>query len=235
VDAARGDFIAWLDDDVTVSREWLTRYAEAFTTHPRALVFGGPIIPDFGGAAPAWLIRVLPRVGGAFAARDLGPTPAPLSVDGNRIPYGANYAVSATAQRRHRYDPALGRRPDAPSMIGEEVAVIEALLAEGEGWWVPGASVTHRIAAARQSIRHLRGFFAAYGRTLERTAALRDSAARLAWRAAVADTRYRLRRPFVPPEVWIEDLALAGEAWGRLTARRRGEAGPRSRGPGARP
>ena len=45
VDAAKGDYIVWTDDDVVVAPGWLAAYIEAFRRWPEAAVFGGPIIP----------------------------------------------------------------------------------------------------------------------------------------------------------------------------------------------
>ena len=40
---ATGDYILWTDDDVTVCRDWLVAYADAFRRWPDAALFGGPI------------------------------------------------------------------------------------------------------------------------------------------------------------------------------------------------
>ena len=128
VSEATGDYILWTDDDVTVCREWLIEYVNAFRRWPAAAIFGGPIQPWFDGTPPAWLLEIYPTVAGVYAARDFGPEPVSLSA--HVIPWGANYAVRAVEQARHPYDPDLGYRPGR--MIGwEETEVIQALLADG--------------------------------------------------------------------------------------------------------
>ena len=57
VDHARGEYLIWTDDDVTVCREWLQVYEAAFEAHPEAAFFGGPIRPRFEGNPPRWLTR----------------------------------------------------------------------------------------------------------------------------------------------------------------------------------
>ena len=42
---ATGDYILWTDDDVTVCRDWLVAYADAFRKWPDAVGFGGPSGP----------------------------------------------------------------------------------------------------------------------------------------------------------------------------------------------
>ena len=67
---ATGDYILWTDDDVTVCRDWLVVYTDAFRRWPDAAVFGGPIQPWFDGTPPAWLRQVYPTIAGVYAARD---------------------------------------------------------------------------------------------------------------------------------------------------------------------
>jgi hypothetical protein len=60
-------------------------------------------------------------------------------------PWGANFAVRADAQRRLRYDVALGAAPGR-NRTGEECDLIYRLLKGGAlGWWIPQAEVSHII------------------------------------------------------------------------------------------
>jgi len=160
---ARGAFIIWTDDDVSVDADWLTGYEQAIQRWPDATVFGGPIHPVFEGQPPAWLTNGWRTVADAFAFRDMGPEAIRLG-PGKDLPYGANYGVRATQQRLHEYDPQLGRSGKGGA-LGEEVYVLEALLKEGEGWWVPGALVLHRIPQARQTLNYIGRFYRMVGKT----------------------------------------------------------------------
>ena len=163
VKEAGGEYIVWTDDDVFVREGWLAAYARAVERHPEAAVFGGPIRPRFEGTPPAWLSDTWQEVGPAFAARDLGDEPFELRV--GKLPYGANYVVRAREQRLFPYDPALGRVKSGGA-LGEETAVIRAILAAGgTGWWVPDASVEHWIPKERQTVSYLRSYYALQGRT----------------------------------------------------------------------
>ncbi|HEX4936050.1 MAG TPA: glycosyltransferase [Gemmatimonadaceae bacterium] len=220
----RGEYILWTDDDVRVDRGWLAAYLRAFEAHPGASVFGGRIQPRFERAAPEWLTRIWPRVATAYGERDLGAHP--LRFDGEKLtPFGANYAVRASDQRRHPYDTRLGRRPG--SMVsGEETALVQALLAEGkEGWWVPDACVEHHVPARLLTTRYLRRYFAGLGATMalveptvSRTRSLRER-----WRelrlAIDRELDYRKARRQRPPEEWINALIVSSMTWGRLTRR----------------
>lgn len=223
VSEAAGEYIIWTDDDVLVDEHWIEEYDRAFRRWPDATIFGGPIEPWFIEPPPRWLKRALPTVPGAYAIRSLGGHAVPLGW--NTEPFGANMAMRTEEQRRYRYDPELGlswaRRHS--ELRGDETAVIHAMMADGaRGWWVPGARVRHYIPRARQNTRYLRKFFAGYGEFCGRQAA-DDGAAKLFgrprwyWRRAIgAELRYRVRRLVAAPEVWVDDLRLAGQYWGEI-------------------
>jgi glycosyltransferase involved in cell wall biosynthesis len=219
---ARGEYMLWIDDDVLVDRDWLRAYHDAFRAWPDAAFFGGPIVPAFEGTPPSWLQPALPNVDNAYAARDLGNSPVPLTRE--TLPFGANFAVRADVQRRYPFDPELGRRDTALS-AGEEWAVLEAMLADGaSGRWVPGARVQHVIPVERQSVRYLRRYYMENGMSLART---RDATGertlfgrpRWAWREAlIQELAYRARRTYASANVWSVHLRRASVAWGLLRA-----------------
>lgn len=219
---ARGDYIVWTDDDVLVNRQWLAAYHEAFQHWPEAAVFGGLIEPWFEQTPPEWLRQVLPQVANAYAVRDFGTEPQPLSSEKRVVPFGANFAVRTKEQAEHLYDANRGLRPGS-SMRGDESAVINAILDEGgQGWWVPNASVRHYIPPERQTIRYLRSFFfgIANGGTLNTSELAKNGwfgKPPWLWRAAVeAEIKYRWRRRFGKPTDWITDLQKASSYWGML-------------------
>jgi glycosyltransferase involved in cell wall biosynthesis len=217
---AKGDYIIWTDDDVLVDADWLAAYARAFARHPEATIFGGPIDAWWDGTPPEWLVRAFPKVAGAYAALDLGDREVPLSHE--HYPFGANMAFRRDAHLAQPYDPNLGLRPGS-SMRGDEMAMIRALLAAGHtGWWVPDARVRHFIPKARQTLGYLQDYFAGSGRLLGRFAKDRGERKLLGrplwlWRQAVeSELRYRTRRFFAEPAVWVEDFRWARTSWAQL-------------------
>ncbi len=220
VRAARGAYILWIDDDVLVERQWLSAYRDAFARWPTDAFFGGPIEPLFEGEPPPWLDGALRHVRNAYAAIDLGREFVALR-DG-ALPFGANLVVRGEEQRRHLYDPALGRR-GALMYAGEEWALLQTLLAEGaSGRWVPDARVRHIIPRDRQTLSYLRRYYVGNGTSLAR---VRDSGRepllfrrpRWIWREAVQEElAYRLHRLNSPPDVWSDHLRRASTAWGML-------------------
>jgi glycosyltransferase involved in cell wall biosynthesis len=216
---ARGDYIVWTDDDATVDKNWLCAYERAVKRRPDAAFFGGPVRPRFEGTPPPWLSEIWEDVAGAFAMRDLGAEPLELTTE--RLPYGANFVTRALEQRRFLYDPHLGRR-QASGSLGEEVAVMEAILAcGGTGWWVPDASVEHWISKERQTVRYLRGYYALLGRTWHRQnrhgAGARWGNRCSLWpKALYAELKYACARLTGNPNRWVKPLARASTLWGAI-------------------
>ncbi len=219
VQASRGQYILWTDDDVLVDHHWLEAMCEAFERHPDAAFFGGPIEPLFEGQPPRWLADDWRLVADAYALRDFGSQELPLTTD--RLPFGANYAVRTAEQRAHSYNPMLGRR-GAQMTAGEETEVLLALLAEGcTGWWTPAASVKHFIPTQRQTEEYLRSFHEGIGRYLGERDARQGAVtpvtrlyAQLRKWAALA--RLPISRRLPGPRWWLEDLHIAHQYKGRL-------------------
>ena len=167
VKEAIGDYICWTDDDVLVEPKWLAAYAEAFARHPEAAIFGGPIVPDLDPPTPHWFASCQHcwPLTSVTAQRDLGDRVIALGQDGDRVPWGANFAVRSNEQKRFTYDPRLGLSP-LQHRIGEESDVIYRIMKKGgTGSWVPEAKVRHRIPTSRQTLGHILEYFRRVGET----------------------------------------------------------------------
>jgi glycosyltransferase involved in cell wall biosynthesis len=162
VAAASGRYILWTDDDVRIPSRWIECYRQGFRDHPDAAVFGGPIVAQAEAPVCAWFADRMRRwpISSVVAARDLGPSERRLEPRAAAVPWGANYAIRTSEQRRLLYDSALD--------FGEETDLVGRLLAGGSsGWWLPQCGVTHVIPSERQS----RAYIAAYFRRAGRAAA----------------------------------------------------------------
>jgi hypothetical protein len=104
----------------------------------------------------------MPVFASSYGAR--APVEGTIDAATIELPSGANFAVRTDVQRRHAYDPALGRQPGRTLIGGEEIALMRRLMAEGaHGRWVPGAAVEHRIGSDRQTVVYLRSHGAGQG------------------------------------------------------------------------
>ncbi len=219
VSAAKGDYIIWTDDDVIVDEDWIAAYVAAFREHPEASIFGGPISPWFEGSAPAWMEQSWPIIKDTYATRDLGGESFALTND--HLPYGANFALCTTEQKKHIFDPNLGL-VHGKILVGEETKVLTNVLKKGgTGWWVPGARVRHWIPRSRQNLKYIRRYFIGFGRSMSREKRL-DSVRWYSkpwwlWLLAVQnECLYLLTRCFCGSDVWMVYLKTSSIAWGEL-------------------
>lgn len=221
VSLALGDYIVWTDDDVLVERNWLIAYTRAFREWPQASIFGGKIIPTIIEPVPDWFRRSVPFIQPALAARDLGDLPSELTVDDDRLPWGANFAVRRAEQTTALYDPLLGVAPGR-RRVGEETQVMKAILRNGRGRWLPDCVVKHVIGHDRQTIKYLINYYEAQGATTaflgqDPCGPLLFNAPRWLWKSAYSKW-FSFGKAWLtqPPEVWVPKLLVAAEHWGRL-------------------
>ena len=226
IEAARGDYVIWTDDDVILDSGWLNAYVTAITAWPNAAVFGGPIRPRFEGEPPLWLIDAMAEkvVRDAYALRDFGKEPVMLDVAKAKIPYGANFAVRMKEQKIFRYDPRLSLCGNN-HIRGDETDVLTKILKSGSiGRWVPDALVDHVIPKDRQTVSYIRDYYVGSGRSAVRRSPDQGFSWFLCvpkwlWRAAVALTaqiRYLIKRIYSPPQVWCKELKNSSVLWGKL-------------------
>lgn len=220
--AARGDYIAWTDDDCEADAQWLAAYAAAFARHPDAVLFAGRIIPRLEEPATPWFRDNLETLSWLVAARDFGDAELPLSTAADRLPFGTNAAIRTAEQQCSPYDVALGVK-DGSRMVGEETSIFRSLLAAGAtGWWVPGAAIIHHIPVARQTAAYVRRYFQGHGEFgahLALTTRSRGHAGLLlhhAPRAAGNFALYWIFQACLPSRIWLRRLANLGSHLGAL-------------------
>jgi glycosyltransferase involved in cell wall biosynthesis len=160
---ARGDYIAWIDDDVLVSGDWLAALAEAADRFPEAHAFGGPIEPWFPVPPDPELAAAFPAVANGFCGLDYGQTEMPLR-PGKPI-YGANMVFAREAIQGLRFNPALGTR-EGSGGSDEDVEFLAQVTSRGGAVvWVPRLRVKHYVDPKRMTLAYLRRFYYDRGRT----------------------------------------------------------------------
>lgn len=142
---ARGEVLAFVDDDVEVDPNWLYNLTTALNNREWAGV-GGRILPETGFTPPAWMETCGRYALGPLAIFDLGFEAGPLQ----EAPYGTNMAF-----RKDMFSKYGGFRIDLGPQPGSEIRNEDAefgsrLLAAGERlWYEPSALVYHAIPQNR--------------------------------------------------------------------------------------
>lgn len=144
---ARGDVLAFTDDDVLPSNTWLAAYSRAFD-ETGADYAAGRILPLWEVTPPKWLA---PAQYGVLAVCDGGTRRLMLAgVHDEVMPIGANMAV-----RRHVLDSVGGWNPELGKLkntlrTGEDHEFALKLAAAGfAGVYEPEACALHRVPAER--------------------------------------------------------------------------------------
>jgi len=151
---ARGELLAFTDDDVLPSPGWLAAFAQAFS-ETDADYAAGRILPLWEAPPPRWLT---PSLYGVLAVSDGGTRR--LTLNGNHdqvMPIGANMAIRRSVlDRIGGWNPELGKLKNT-LRTGEDHEFALRLVAAGfKGLYEPEAFVLHRVSADRLRL----GYFA---------------------------------------------------------------------------
>ncbi len=166
IDAASGELLCFLDDDVEAWPGWLEAMLAAAREHPGHEAFGGPIRPRLEGSR----LRACGREPLPLTSLDLGGSDREAE-----FAWGANLAVRRSAlERIGRFDPALGGAGD------EEDWQRRLRSAGGRIRYVAAAGVDHRRAGADARVRALSRAAFHRGRAARRYDAYKGAAPPLA-------------------------------------------------------
>ncbi len=150
---ARARLIAFTDDDVRVTRDWVSTIVRLFAEHPEVLCVGGKILPNWPGPWPTWLTR---EHWSPLALLDYGDAPFHVDHSRPRCLLGAN-----SAYRRETFDRVGGFALHVQA-IGREVATedhgfsIRLWRAGGQGFYSPELTVISDITPERMRRRYHR-------------------------------------------------------------------------------
>lgn len=143
--AARGNIIAFMDDDVKVEPTWLQNLTAALHSGAWAGV-GGRVIPEWSRPAPQWLSPQAWYASGPLVQFDLGDEARELS----EPPFGTNMAFRKSVFEKYGdFLVELGPRPGS-EIRNEDTEFGARLLAAGERLrYEPSAIVYHPVPENR--------------------------------------------------------------------------------------
>lgn len=154
---ARGDIVAYTDDDVSVDPKWVEAIARAFEEEPHAMAVTGLVVPDeldtaaqglferYGGFGRGFRRAVYRVEDGLDAVRRYGGT--------GRFGTGANMAFRRSFFERHGvFDPALD--VGTPANGGGDLEMFLRVLKHGHALvYEPAAIVRHRHRRSYEELR----------------------------------------------------------------------------------
>ena len=137
-----GEYMAFIDDDEHISKDFISSYIYLFDTVPDAVAAGGPIVAEYPAGAPRWMSRFTERP--IANTLYLGDKVREFPV--GKIPGGGNMALRRSAVKRYGvFDISLGRK-GGNLVGGEESDLFERLqIAGARYFYVPGAVMHHII------------------------------------------------------------------------------------------
>jgi glucosyl-dolichyl phosphate glucuronosyltransferase len=194
--AARGEIIAFTDDDVEVDPHWLSELQRTFDQF-ECIGVGGRIVAVWTCGKPSWLATDGPHSfrSGTVISFDQGTKPCELRIP----PVGANMAFKKVAFERYGlFRTDLGKRGNDP-MIGEETEFCARLARARERLvYAPNAIVHHPVAKVRLTKTHFQSHYFHYGRYSARTNSVPDNA-----KAYFGVPRYLFRSLFERSCKWL--------------------------------
>jgi len=195
VEAATGEILAFVDDDIAVEPEWLVNLADVFRDQ-RYDGVGGRIVPMWTCAQPRWLRMDGPyTLHGVLVAFEFGDERRELTVG----PFGTNMAFRREVFEQHggfRVD--LG--PTAGSEIrGEDSEFCRRIMSAGcRICYEPRAIVRHPVPENRATKKYFQAWFFDHGRAAVRESGLPGGTA--CW---LGVPRYMLRMLAVGVLKWL--------------------------------
>jgi len=154
---ASAEIVAFTDDDVNVTPEWLATLKGAFAD-PSTGLAGGPVEPRWERPAPAWLhVTGQQRLGAPLGLLNYGDTEAIL---GSRTLLGANMAVRRLVLHElGGYATHLGKLRGT-LLSGEDHDLCQRVQSAGyEARYLPNARVYHWVPAERMRVIYFMRWF----------------------------------------------------------------------------
>jgi glycosyltransferase involved in cell wall biosynthesis len=191
---ARGEIIAFADDDVRVSKDWVARIKAAFDEHPEIDCVGGKVLPHWNSEPPRWLTRDhwMP-----LALLDYGEEPVSINAGNPLCLVSANLAFRREALLdAGLFAPDLQRVKDGIGSM-EDSELLERFWRTGrQCLYVPDLIVTTDVPGERMTKDYHRRWHSGHGYffAIMRSEAMERSSVRLfdvpahLYKQAIADS-----------------------------------------------
>lgn len=145
---ARGEVIAFIDDDAHAHDGWLEAATDAVVDSPNVALVGGKVLPDWDGPLPPWLHEDLYEYLSVFY-----PRRRRRALRSGEWIVGTNMAFRTAALRElGGFDTSLGRKgsSDLALLSNEELEIVRRITSEGyTAFYEPAMVVSHLVPTGR--------------------------------------------------------------------------------------
>ena len=166
---SRGEWLAFIDDDVIIHPQWLQAVTKGIANYPEASFFGGRIIGDFQGIAPSWYHynQIPDWLFGVLGNYDLGEGDYIFDPETMDEFFGANLIFEKSLLQKYGvFDIELGVAANREQRTGEETELLRRICAKNTtGYYLGKASVQHISPASRLTSDYIYSYFQACGRS----------------------------------------------------------------------
>ena len=159
---ARAPIIAFTDDDVRVTPDWILQLKRAFDEHPDAGYVGGRVLPHWLSPAPRWLTTAH---WSPLALQDYGPEMLVSGRERAVCLVGANLAFRKQVfERIGMFTASLGRVKDGIGSTEDHDMQLRAWRAGIHGFYVPSIVVVADVTRDRLQSPYHRRWHQGHGR-----------------------------------------------------------------------
>jgi glycosyltransferase involved in cell wall biosynthesis len=145
ISIAKGQIIAFIDDDAEVTSDFVNEIIAAFKNHPEYNAMGGKILPVFeGGETPVWFNKYLK---GPVSMVNYGDTACEFP---SKFPFGCNMIFRSCVFERYGGFNGMLNRSDDKDMF------LRLKKANEKVWYEPKIVVYHNISKDRMTFEAIK-------------------------------------------------------------------------------
>jgi glycosyltransferase involved in cell wall biosynthesis len=160
--SARAEIIAFTDDDVCVSSNWVSRIKAGFAAELGADFLGGKVLPDWSGIPPSWLTRAH---WAPLALLDYGDQPLYVDADRPLSLIGANCAFRRRAfEEVGLFRADFQRVKNGVGSLEDHELLLRLWQAGRKGIYLPDLMVTAEVQPNRLQKTYHREWHTGHGR-----------------------------------------------------------------------
>jgi len=158
---ARGELVAFLDDDTIPEAHWVSAVAQFAKTHFRAGAYGSRVHADYAVPPPPNFDRIAPFL----AMTERGDQPLLYEKNSRLLPPGAGLVVRKSVWQQYVPDEMiLSGRTEENMLTGEDLEMLTYIQSSPwEIWYNPAMKITHKIPATRLDKKYLIPFMRGIG------------------------------------------------------------------------